>query len=411
MRTAAPLSTPSRVPAPLTRRRARVALTALTLFALLVSANLSTPLFPLLEQRLGIGPLGVSLAFSSYVLALIAALLGFRGRVDAANRRTVLVAALAAAAVATAGLALAPSLGWFCAARAVQGAAVACATGTGSAALRALMPEHPALVARLTLLATSGGVAAGPALGGALSMSAAPLATTYGAAAVALALLIPCILAVAPHRQCAPPHPSIALADVPPQAPDERPGAGRHDPAALRAFRAAAATGFLSFTVFGFCLSLAPSHFAAIAGTDARPAIGLLAATTLGASALVQLVPLSGRWRMPVGLAALAVALVGLAAAERVESTAFLVAACTVAGIGQGVAFQAAFTRATAAVHSSRHASTVNAVYTVTYLGSAVPVIALGAGAAAIGLGPAVSVFALVTAAACGALALAGCRR
>ncbi|WP_010154673.1 MFS transporter, partial [Leucobacter chromiiresistens] len=117
------------------RPRARVALTSLALFALLVSANLSTPLFPLLETQLGTGSLGISIAFSSYVLSLIAGLILFRRIADRVNRRTVLIAALAAAALATAALAYAPTLGWFCVARAVQGIAVACATGTGSGAL------------------------------------------------------------------------------------------------------------------------------------------------------------------------------------------------------------------------------------------------------------------------------------
>ena len=400
----APPTTPGthRAPAPaaeLHRPRARVALTSLALFTLLVSANLSTPLFPLLEHRLGTGSLGISIAFSSYVLSLIVGLLLFRHVADRVNRRTVLISALAAAALATAALAIAPTLGWFCVARAVQGIAVACATGTGSGALRALIQDRPALVGRLTLLATSGGVAAGPVLGGVLSLVGAPLVTPYLVVAVALALLVPVIVAVAPHGECAPRFAGIALPDAPDPRPDAPGSGGRNDPAAARAFRVAAATGFLSFMVFGFCLSLAPSHFAAIVGTDSRVTIGLLAAVTLAASALVQLLPLSGGWRLPVGLGALALALVGLAEASAVGAVWFLVAASALAGLGQGVAFQAAFTAATAAVHPLRHASTVSAVYTVTYLGSAVPVIALGALAERFGLPPAVTVFALAAAA------------
>ncbi|MGW9022029.1 MFS transporter [Leucobacter chromiiresistens] len=393
------------------RPRARVALTSLALFALLVSANLSTPLFPLLETQLGTGSLGISIAFSSYVLSLIAGLILFRRIADRVNRRTVLIAALAAAALATAALAYAPTLGWFCVARAVQGIAVACATGTGSGALRALLPGRPALVGRLTLLATSGGVAAGPLAGGLLSQVGAPLQTPYLAVAIVLAALVPVIIAVAPHGECAPPIAGIALADAPDPRPDGPGAHERNDPAAARAFRIAAATGFLSFMVFGFCLSLAPSHFATIAGTDSRIAIGALAAVTLAASALVQLAPLTGGWRMPVGLSALALALVGIAAAGGVGAVWFLVLASAVAGAGQGIAFQAAFTAATAAVHPLRHASTVSAVYTVTYLGSAVPVIALGALAEQFGLAHAVIVFALAAAALSAALACVSGRR
>lgn len=403
MRATAPasLSTPSQ-PAPpqLHRPRTRIAIASLALFALLVSANLSTPLFPLLERRLGTGALGISIAFSSYVLSLIVGLLLFRGVADRVNRRTVLVAALAVAALATAALAFAPALGWFCAARAAQGVAVACATGTGSGALRALLPGRAALVGRLTLLATSGGVAAGPVVGGMLSLVGAPLQTPFLVVAAVLAVLVPVVLAVAPHDECAPRLAGIALPDAPDPRPDGPGPSGRNDPIAARRFRIAAATGFLSFTVFGFCLSLAPSHFAEIVGTDSRPVIGLLASVTLASSALVQLLPLSGARRLPVGLIALAVALAGIAAAGGVGAAWFLIAASALAGVGQGVAFQAAFTAATASVHPARHASTVSAIYTVTYLGSAVPIIALGALAERFGLPDAVTVFALIAAAA-----------
>lgn len=406
------LTTPSHPPAPAAasiRPRSRIIITSLALFALLVSANLSTPLFPLLEQKLGTGSIGTSLAFSSYVLALIVGLLLFRRVADTVNRRTVLLVALATAAGATAALAFAPSLGWFCAARAAQGVAVACATGIGAASLRALLPSKPALVGRLTLLATSGGVAAGPVFGGLLSGIGDPLVTPYLVVAAVIAVILPAIVMIAPHWACAqvPPHRGLALADVPPPAIDDR---GDHlgpDPAAARAFRTAAATGFLSFTVFGFCLSLAPAHFASIAGTSAPVLIGLLAATTLGASALTQLVPLRGRWRTPVGLGVLALALVGLAAAAPLDSLPLLITAGVLAGVGQGVAFQATFTAAIAAVAPERTGSTVSAIYTVTYLGSALPVIGLGVLAEHLGLPVAVPLFAGATAVASFALAVA----
>ena len=398
---------------PQVRPRARAALTALTLFTLLVSANLTTPLFPLLERTLDFGPLGTTLAFSSYVLSLIVGLLVFRRFADTANRRTVLVSALALTALGTAALAVAPNLGWFCVARAAQGVAIACATGTASGALRVLLPGRAALVGRLTLLASSGGVACGPIIGGLLSQSAAPLMTPFLTLALALAALIPAILLTAPHELCRPDTGplTIALADAPPRVARSERRAGRQSPAALRAFRLAAATGFLSFTVFGFCLSLAPSHFAGIVGTDSRPAIGLLAALTLGASALTQLAPLRGAWRLPLGLGALALALLGLAAAGPLASPGLLVSSALLAGVGQGIAFQAAFTAATAAVDPRHHASTVSAIYTVTYLGSALPVIGLGLLAERLGLGLAVTVFAIATALACAALGAAALRR
>lgn len=404
------------------RPRLRITLTALTLFTLLVSANLSTPLFSLLAQRFDTGALGISLGFSSYVLALIAGLLLFRRVADTVNRRTVLVAALVSASLATAAFAVAPTLGWFSVARAVQGVAIACATGTASGALRILLPAKPEVAARLTLLTTSGGVALGPVIGGALSLGSAPLVTPYLVVAAALIALVPAILTVAPHFACQPmplaTH--LALADAP-QTTEvaakqtklaHSPFTGRHP------FWIASAIGFLSFAVFGFCLSLAPSHFAIIVGTDSRPVIGTLAAVTLGASAAVQLIPLRGNWRMPVGLVLLAVGLFGFAFAEQISNlisgqinqqfsgTLLLITAGAIAGAGQGIAFQAAFTRAVTAVGPQHHSSTVSGIYTVTYLGSTVPILGLGVLAEQLTLGTAVTVFAILAATASLALAL-----
>lgn len=203
----------------LLRPRIRMLVTSITLFTLLASANLSTPLFSLLEIKLSMNSFGTALAFSSYVLALIAGLVASRRLTDIANRRTLLTVSVALAALATAGLAYSPSLGWFCAARAVQGLAIACATGTGSGALRALAPGRPALVGRLTLLATSGGVAVGPVLGVVLSNidGGDPLALPYFTVAVSLLLLVLVIFSVAPYQESAPlsVHQPIALADAP----------------------------------------------------------------------------------------------------------------------------------------------------------------------------------------------------
>lgn len=391
------------VAAPATvRPRIRVALTALTLSFLLIAANLSTPLFPLLERRLGLDSFGVSVAFSSYVLSMLVGLILFRRLADRLNRRTVLVTALSVAALATAALALAPSLGWFCAARAVQGLAIAAATGTASSAFRVLLAGRPQTAGRLTLLASSGGVALGPVLGGLLSETGDPLRTPYFSVALALALLAPVILAVVPHGACRPedaeplpadPHGSMPAATTPGAS-----SASAQRTGSASAVRRAAAIGFLSFSLFGFCLSLAPSTFAALLPVESRSAVGLLAALTLLASASVQLLPLRGTWREPVGLSVLAVGILLLGLAPLTGALGLVIAGGIAAGAGQGLAFQSAFGRAVASVPVSRTGATVSAIYTVTYLGSALPVLALGSAAGLVGLPLAVLGFAALVA-------------
>lgn len=376
------------------RPRIRVALTALTLSSLLIAANLSTPLFPLLETRLGLDSFGVAVAFSSYVISMLIGLILFRRLADRLNRRTVLVSALLVASAATVGLALAPNLGWFCTARAAQGFAIAAATGTASSAFRVLLAGKPHTAGRLTLLASSGGVALGPVLGGILSEFGSPLRTPYFSVALVLAALAPIILAVVPHGVC-----RAEDAEPLPADPQRATAAeSRRAPGSGRAVRRAAAIGFLSFSLFGFCLSLAPSAFAALLPVESRTAVGLLAALTLLASAAVQLAPLRGDWREPVGLSVLAAGILLLGLAPLTGSLALVVAGGLAAGTGQGLAFQSAFGRAVASVPVSRHGATVNAIYTVTYLGSALPVLALGFAAGLFGLPFAVLGFAALVA-------------
>jgi MFS family permease len=248
-----------------------------------VGANLATPLYPLLQVRLGVRSLGITVAFAAYVLALVATLMLAGHWSDHIGRRAALLLAVLTGLAGGLLFANADSLAGLCGGRALQGVAVALATGASSAALRELLPERPEWASRFTLLASAGGVAAGPALGGILSLLPGATTTPYLIHSLVLAaLLIPLYLLRARPaiKPAAGPRPLKALAP-------RRPTVSRE---ARGAFWLAAAVGFLSFAVFGFCLSLAPSYFAKILGTDSRPLIGLLAGLTLGASALSQLI-------------------------------------------------------------------------------------------------------------------------
>ncbi|MGN7249676.1 MFS transporter [Arthrobacter sp. SAFR-014] len=376
----------------------RLAMAGVVIFTLLVGANLATPLYPLLQVRLGISSLGITVAFSAYVLALVATLMLAGHWSDHIGRRAALLLAVLTGLAGGLLFANADSLAGLCGGRALQGVAVALATGASSAALRELLPERPEWASRFTLLASAGGVAAGPAIGGILSLLPGATTTPYLIHSLVLAaLLIPLYLLRARPaiKPAAGPRPLKALAP-------RRPTVSRE---ARGAFWLAAAVGFLSFAVFGFCLSLAPSYFAKILGTDSRPLIGLLAGLTLGASALSQLVAVRSRFAVPAGLAVLGGAVALLAAAAAAGNPWLLVAASLAAGAGQGVAFRTVFNDVAGKVEASRHAQIVSTVYVITYLGSAVPVVALGLAAAAYGLDAAVAAF--VTACACGAGLLA----
>jgi hypothetical protein len=113
--------------------------------------------------------------------------------------------------------------------------------------------------------------------------------------------------------------------------------------------------GFLSFSVFGFTLSLAPTWIASLAGTDARPVIGALAALVLGSSAVSQLLFLRGRFVVPAGLAAMAAGVGLLPVAGAHGSLPLLIGCCVAAGLGQ--AWRSASSSTGSPFRSKRHAT------------------------------------------------------
>ena len=398
------------LPAPANRRgweasnTARLAMAGAVIFTLLVGANLATPLYPLLQARLGLTSLDISVAFSAYVLALASTLLLAGHWSDHIGRRAALLLAVLTGLTGGVVFAHAENLAALSAGRALQGIAVALATGASSAALRELLPQRPEWASRVTLLASAGGVAAGPAIGGVLSLLPAPTSTPYLVHSVVLAaLLVPlCLLRARPAIKPADgPRPLKALAPRRPSISHE----------ARDAFWVAAAVGFLSFAVFGFCLSLAPGYFAELLGVDSRPLIGVLAGLTLGASALSQLATVRSRFAVPAGLAVLGGSVILIAAAGVWSSPWLLVAASLAAGAGQGIAFRTVFNDVAGKVEASRHAQIISTVYVITYMGSALPVIGLGFATAAYGLEGAVTGFVVLCGAAASALAVLTLRR
>ncbi|NUT69890.1 MFS transporter [Pseudarthrobacter sp. C4D7] len=374
---------------------ARLVISGAVIFMLLVGANLATPLYPLLQANLGLSSLEVTAAFASYVLALVGTLLLAGHWSDHIGRRAALLVAVLTGLAGGGIFAEAHSLAGLCAGRALQGIAVALATGASAAALRELLPSRPEWASRFTLLASSGGVAAGPVIGGLLSLLPGATTAPYAVHSLLLAgLLLPLYLIRARPAIMVPAasRPLHALAP-------RRPSVSRQ---ARGPFWLASGVGFLSFAVFGFSLSLAPGYFAQVLGTDSRPLIGVLAGLPLGASALSQLVTVRGRLTVPAGLAVLGVSVLLLGAAGAWHSPVMLVSAAIAAGVGQGLAFRTVFNDVAARVEPARHAQIISTVYVITYLGSAVPVLGLGWAGAAFGMAAAVQGFVLV----CGAAAL-----
>jgi MFS family permease len=377
--------------------RTRLGLAVVVMATLLVGANLATPLYPLIRVNLGLSAFDTTAAFAAYVLVLVAGLLLVGHWSDHIGRRAALVLAVLTGLLGAVVFGSATSLPMLILGRCLQGAAVACATGASSAALRDLLPHRPEWASRFTLVASAGGVAAGPMVGGLLSLLPEPTRLPFGLYAVFLgSLLIPLVLLDArpPIKAALPVKPLSAL----------KPRLPAVSRTARTAFWSAASVGFLSFAVFGFSLSLAPTYLAGMAGDLGRPLVGVLAGLVLAASAASQLFRQGTRDPArtgSLGLFVMAGGVLLIPVAGSAASVPVLIAAMVLAGIGQGVAFRTVFNAVAQQVEGSQHAQIISTVYVITYLGSALPVLGLGLAADAMGLDYAVAAFASSVAAAC----------
>lgn len=377
--------------------RTRLGLAVVVMATLLVGANLATPLYPLIRANLGLTAFDTTAAFAAYVLVLVAGLLLVGHWSDHIGRRAALVLAVLTGVLGAAVFGSAMTLPMLILGRCLQGAAVACATGASSAALRDLLPHRPEWASRFTLVASAGGVAAGPMVGGLLSLLPEPTRLPFGLYAVFLgSLLIPLVLLDArpPIKAALPVKPLSAL----------KPRFPAVSRTARSAFWSAASVGFLSFAVFGFSLSLAPTYLAGMAGDLGRPLVGVLAGLVLAASAASQLLQQGASDPAKAGVLGLTVMAGGVGlipVAGTLASVPVLIVAMVLAGIGQGVAFRTVFNAVAQQVEGSQHAQIISTVYVITYLGSAVPVLGLGLAADVIGLPSAVALFAATVAGAC----------
>lgn len=366
----------------------RLIITVLVSFVLLVGANLATPLYPQLQTALSLGPMGTTIAFASYVCSLMFFLYTVGHWSDHVGRRAALVLAIFVSLAGTLTFGAAENLWELCLGRGLQGAGVALATGASAAALRELLPHKPEWASRFTLLASSGGVAFGPLLGGLLAMLPGSRTTVFIVQSILLlSVLIPLITLQA--------RPAIAMAEPGMRSKALAPRRLGVPASARAKFWLASLVGFLSFAIFGFVLSLAPGYFAGVFGLSSLPLIGLLAGLPLGVSAISQVVVRGGKSMLPVGLVLLALSTITVAIAARQESLPLAVIALMVMGLGQGMAFRTAFSTAVNAVSPALHSQTVSTIYLVTYLGSAVPVIALGWAVGVFGYDSSILVFSI----------------
>jgi predicted MFS family arabinose efflux permease len=355
----------------------------------MAATTVSTPLYPLYETRFGLTPLEITIVFAAYGLGVMGGL-AVTGRLsDHIGRKPPLAAGLVIGIVAMALFIAANGLGPLLVGRLLIGVTAGLFTGTATAWLVDLDDDRQRAT-KVAVGANLGGLALGPALGGAIAQFAPdPLRTIYW---IELTLMAAGLVV---HWR---------LPETVARGRFELDFAGIVPPREVRSvFLPAAMAGVAAFGVSGVFGSVGPGMLGEVLGITAPTASGSLVAALFVMSVAGQLIArrFAPAVALPAGCAALAAGLALLGLALALETLVALIAAAVVAGLAQGVIVGAGLGLLTAQAPADRRSQVASTYFLVLYTGLVVPVVAFGLVETGIGLVDAGYVFcALVGAAA-----------
>lgn len=349
-------------------------LTVSLVVSFLAASSAPSPLYALYREAWGFSPLALTVIFSSYAFALLAALLVFGALSDHLGRRTVILASLLIELLSIVLFWSADSAGWLLAARIVQGFATGIATSALSATLLDLSPARGAL---FNSVAPMFGMAVG-ALGASALVQFAP---------APMHLVFDVLLAILALQTLA----ALFLPDT----VTRRPGVWQSlrpriaiPPAARATLWRILPLNTASWALGGFYLSLGPTLAKLVTGTTAPTTGGALIATLVlaGAAAIgwVRLRP------APAVLAGSALALViglslTLIGVHAGSGLAFF-GGTLVAGLGFGAGFNGAVRSLVPLAAPHERAGLMAGFFALSYLAFSVPAIIAGLGTGLFGL-------------------------
>jgi MFS family permease len=333
------------------------------------------PLYVLYAAEDGFGSFAVTVIFAAYAVGVALSLYLAGHLSDRFGRRRLLAPAVLLNLLAGLIFLTWHQLAWLLIARFVSGLGIGMLTATATAHLtelhRVARPRStPTLAAVVGTVANIGGIGLGPLLAGFLAEWAPrPLYTPY---AVFAFLMVAGLLGVVIVPE------TLERQDDPDWA--YRPQRITVPAEARGGFWAAAMLAFVSFAMFGFFTSLAPSFLSKTLHHTSHALAGTISFSVFGAAALAQVV--SARWSSgrlyAIGLAILPVGLVLVVAAILASSLGLLVAGGIVAGIGAGVSFKAAVAAVIELAPPTARGETLAGLFLIAYLGISLPVVLLG---------------------------------
>ena len=348
----------------------------IVLVSFLAASSAPSPLYAIYREAWGFSALTLTLVFSSYAFALLAALLVLGGLSDHRGRREVVLLSIGLEFASIVLFWRADSVGWLLAARLLQGLATGIATSTVSAAILDLNRERGSLINGIAPMI---GMAIG-ALGTSALVQFAPAPTKL---VFELLLLAFALQAVAAFYL--------------PETVERRPGVWQSLKPKLAIPVQARSTlwqllpvNTALWALGGFYLSLGPTLAKLITGIDA-PVVGgaLIAVLVLSAAVSIYLVrERPPRATLAAGAASFAVGLLITLAGMQWHLTALFFAGTALSGVGFGASFNGAMRSLVPLATPLERAGLMASFFVLSYLAFSLPAIAAGLSVGLFGLKP-----------------------
>ncbi|MFY9807565.1 MAG: MFS transporter, partial [Pseudonocardiaceae bacterium] len=327
--------------------------------------------------------------FAAYAVGVTVALVLLGHWSDQLGRKPMLLAGLVLSGLSAVVFLLAGSLGWLFVGRVLSGLSAGIFTGTATATIVDLAPEHGK--ARVSLIAAAvnmGGLGAGPLLAGVLAQYAPlPLRLCF---IVDLMLVVVAVAGIAAVRE------PVQRASAPRLRPQKI-----TVPVEIRGvFTRAVIAGFAGFAVLGLFTAVSPAFLGTVLHDTNHALTGAVVISVFIASTIGQsLSSAIGEQRaLMMGCAGLIVGMIVVGASLPIRSLAVLIVGAVIAGLGQGMSFRAGLGAVTGAAPPDKRGEITSAYFVMLYIGIAIPVIGEGAAATAFGLITAGMVFAALVA-------------
>ncbi len=354
--------------------------TAVAFAALYLAAGAPTPLLVLFEREWGFPAWMLTIAFASYAIALLVALLVAGSLSDHIGRRPVLIASLTVEVGAMLMFVFAQNIGWIIAARVVQGVATGIATSALTASVVELAPpKYKRLGAVIGGTAAAGGLGLGALFSG-IAVQFSPDADVLVFSSLAVIMVAGTLVTVFSAETVTPR--VGALASLIPRV--SVPAAARHE------FRAAVPVHIGAWMLAGLFLGLVPTIIREIFHIDSGLLNGVITFLEPGAAAVAGFFfgRFTARRTTIVGTAAVLVGAAAIVGGVAFGALPLLWVGGIVGGIGFGASFSGSLRVLGPLAEAHERAGLFAGVYVVAYLAFGVPSIVVGQLLAPFGLLP-----------------------